>query len=65
MRRRGPVMNVIMFIVGAGFLMAILGLFNGDIFMAFTWLVSFLWGFVEQFRDWFLGMAGFREFFSH
>ena len=67
MRRRGGVggtiMNIFLALIGIAIFLAILGIFQGDVFLLFRWLFEAATNFVYKVRDMFLDMPGFRDLF--
>jgi hypothetical protein len=67
MRRQGPVGTLIKVVLGitiVAVILAVLGIFQGDPFAVFSWLISRLWGLITQIRDWLLDLPAFRNIFN-
>lgn len=65
---RGRSTNMIMKVLGAivlaGFLVAVLRVFNWDIFAVVDWAWQTGSGIITAVSDWFTGNAGFRKLFG-
>lgn len=53
--------KALMYIVAAGFLLALMRMFNWDPFGVATWICDSIWNLINRIADWFTSMKSFRD----